>query len=308
MSTDNFSLLLISAWYDSGGAFLHRLFDGHPECLVWPFELQLGTDSLHDGFASWFHAKYRWPDLPEDLAAMPPADLFARFIDDEVKGYLRARDASKFRRFDLDLGLAAWQANFRELLARSPHSREAVVAAYVQGLFGAWRNRRASGRERLYVGHCPVIVVDADRVLADCRGARIVHVVRRPTSGFVDFRRRVPDADVLSYCRKWSLVNVLGFVFSRKHPARVATIHLDELLAERAATLRRLCDWLDLAYDAALEVPSWNGEPLAALPPFGGVPVASLEHEAACEAELSKAERDVITAETGGVMRLYGRS
>jgi len=37
--SDPFRLVLISAWNDSGGGFLHRLFDGHPECFVYPFEL-----------------------------------------------------------------------------------------------------------------------------------------------------------------------------------------------------------------------------------------------------------------------------
>ena len=308
MSTDPFRLVVISAWNDSGGGFLHRLFDGHPECFVYPFELQLGTDSFHDGLSDWFRAKYRWPDFPPNIGTVPAADLFARFIDDEVKGYLRARESSKFQRFDLDLALAEWQARFAELLARGDRSREAVIAAYVGALFVAWRNRRWSGRERLYVGHCPVAVVDADRILTDCPGARLVHVVRRPTSGFVDFRRRVPEMDVGSYCRKWSLVNVLGFYFSRKYPGRVTTVPFEALLRERAATLRRVCAWLGVTYDSVLEVPTWNGEPIAELYPFGGVPVASIEHERECERSLSASERSVIAAETQAAMALYGWS
>jgi hypothetical protein len=299
-------LLLISAWNDSGGGFLHRLFDGHPQCFVYPFELQLGTESLHDGFHGWFHAKYRWPDLPADLAGAGADDLFARFIDDEVKGYLRSREASKFRRFDLDLPVGEWRARFGELLPARGRSREAVIAAYIQGLFDAWRNRRRSGRERLYVGHCPVVVVDADRILADCPEARLIHVVRRPTSGFVDFRRRVPEMEIGSYCRKWALVNMLGFYFAQKYPARVATVRFEGLLEDRVATLRRLCDWLGLAYDPVMELPTWNGAPIAELPPFGGVPVASIEHEQECERSLSAAERVTIDVETGSVTRLYG--
>ena len=166
--------------------------------------------------------------------------------------------------------------------------------------------RSECGRERLYVGHCPVIVVDADRILADCPEARLIHVVRRPTSGFVDFRRRVPEMEIGSYCRKWALVNLLGFYFAQKYPARVATVRLERLLEQRAATLRRLCDWLGLAYDPVMELPTWNGAPLAELPPFGGLPVASIEHEEECERSLSAEERATIDAETGSVMRLYG--
>src|SRR5262245_31779656 len=117
VSVRPFPLVLVSAWNDSGGGFVHRLFDGHPECFVWPFELQLGTAEQSDGFASWFRAKYRWPVLPSDAASAPPERLFDLFLDDEVKGYLRHRAASKFAAFDLDLSIVAWRAEFSRRLA-----------------------------------------------------------------------------------------------------------------------------------------------------------------------------------------------
>ena len=304
--SDPFRLVLISAWNDSGGGFLHRLFDGHPECFVYPFELQLGTALLHDGFESWFRPKYRWPILPEDLGAASPEQLFELFLDDEVKGYLRGRAASKFREFDLELSMEAWRTQFAARLGAAPRTPERVIAAYVGGLFAAWRNRRGSGRERIYLGHCPTIVLDADRLLVDCPEARLIHVVRRPTSGFVDMRRRVPDMEVASYSRKWSLINMLGFYFAEKYPARMTTVRLDRLIEQQAAELGRLCAWLGLGYDAVLEVPTWNGEPLARLWPFGGVPVVSAAHERECEDSLSFEDRAVIDEETSAVRALYG--
>jgi len=304
--SDPFRLVLISAWNDSGGGFLHRLFDGHPECFVYPFELQLGTALLHDGFESWFRPKYRWPILPEDLGAASPEQLFELFLDDEVKGCLRGRAASKFREFDLELSMEAWRTQFAARLGAAPRTPERVIAAYVGGLFAAWRNRRGSGRERIYLAHCPTIVLDADRLLVDCPEARLIHVVRRPTSGFVDMRRRVPDVEVASYCRKWSLINMLGFYFAEKYPARMTTVRFDRLIEERAAELGRLCAWLGLGYDAVLEVPTWNGEPLARLWPFGGVPVVSAAHERECEDSLSFEDRAVIDEETSAVRALYG--
>ncbi len=304
--SDPFRLVLISAWNDSGGGFLHRLFDGHPECFVYPFELQLGTALLHDGFESWFRPKYRWPILPEDLGAASPEQLFELFLDDEVKGCLRGRAASKFREFDLELSMEAWRTQFAARLGAAPRTPERVVAAYVGGLFAAWRNRRGSGRERIYLGHCPTIVLDADRLLVDCPEARLIHVVRRPTSGFVDMRRRVPDVEVASYCRKWSLINMLGFYFAEKYPARMTTVRLDRLIEQQAAELGRLCAWLGLGYDAVLEGPTWNREPLAHLWPFGGVPVVSAAHERECEDSLSFEDRAVIDEETSAVRALYG--
>jgi hypothetical protein len=302
----SFPLLLVSAWNDSGGGFLHRLFDGHPECFVYPFELQLGTGSMHDGFEGWFHEKYRWPLLPADVDALPAERLFDLFLDDEVKGYVLSRDTSKFGRFDLDLGLEEWRGRFARLLAGGPRHPEAVVSAYVRALFAAWKNRRASGRERLYLGHCPIVVVDADRILHECPRARLVHVARSPRAGFVDMRRRRPEVELVAYCRKWTLVNALGFYYSLKYPDRVTTVRLDQLIDDRPATLRRLCAWIGLAYDPVLEVPTWNGEPLLQMYPFGGVPVVSAAHERECAHRLSADERAVVEAETGNVARWYG--
>ena len=119
-------------------------------------------------------------------------------------------------------------------------------------------------------------------------------------------RRRVPDVEVASYCRKWSLINMLGFYFAEKYPARMTTVRFDRLIEERAAELGRLCAWLGLGYDAVLEVPTWNGEPLARLWPFGGVPVVSAAHERECEDRLSFEDRAVIDEETSAVRALYG--
>lgn len=308
MSTRPFPLLLISAWNDSGGGFVHRLFDGHPECFAWPFELQLGTAEQADGFASWFRPKYRWPELPPDAESAPADRLFDLFLDEEVKGYLRDRASSKFAAFELDLSIAAWRADFGRRLARSGRALEDIVACYVEGLFATWRNRRASGRERLYLGHCPTIVVDVDRILATCPGARLLHVVRHPASGFADFRRRVPAMELVTYCRKWLLVNLIAFTFAQKYPARVMLMRLNELMTEPRPALGRVCAWLGIAYDPALERPTWNGAAIDRLPPFGGVPVVSAEHERDAAASLSPDEQTAITRQTAAVQALLGLS
>lgn len=304
--SDALPLVLVSAWNDSGGGFVHRLFDGHPECFVWPFELQLGTGDLDDGFADWFRAKYRWPRWPPDLDAMSADALFDRFLDDEVKGRLGSPPAEKFRAFDLDVRLDAWRAAFAAQVGGPGRTPQGIVGAYVRALFATWRNRRGSGRERLYLGHCPVVVVDADRILPECPGARLIHVVREPVNGFADMRRRVGELDLHGYCRKWSVVNALAFAFARKYPQRVTLVRLDRLIAAREDEMRRLAAWLGIAWDATLLVPTWNAEPLRAMGPFGGVPVVSAEHEREATASVTAAERTAIAEGTAAVRALCG--
>jgi len=108
------------------------------------------------------------------------------------------------------------------------------------------------------------------------------------------------------YCRKWSVVNALGFAFAEKYPERVTLVRLDRLIAAREVEMRRLAQWLGIAWDPTLLVPTWNGEALGALGPFGGVPVVSAEHEHAAAAGLSAAERAAIAEGTAGVRTLVG--
>jgi len=39
---------MISAMYENGGNTTQRLFDGHPELFVYPFESQIGTRLVND--------------------------------------------------------------------------------------------------------------------------------------------------------------------------------------------------------------------------------------------------------------------
>ena len=208
-------MVIISAWNDSGGGFTHRLFDGHHQLFVYPFELQLGTHDIDDGFKSWFHDKYRWPVFARPLDTMSAEEIFDAIIDDETKSVLRDPGGAKHRDYLLTLAPSIWRAAFTERLAAGARTRARVVEAYVGGLFDAWRDRVASGGERYALGHCPNAVLDADLILSELMTARMIHVVRSPLSGAVDMRRRRPEIDLATYCRKWSMINMLGFAFAK---------------------------------------------------------------------------------------------
>ena len=145
-SSATMRLILISAADANGGAYLHRLFDGHSELLTYPFELQLGTGQVSDGLSDQIQAKYRWPAYAGDIGALTPVELFDAFIDDEVKSYLADRQGSKFKGFALEVDVAAWRADFKSRLAPGA-ARSQVIEAYVRALFDTWRKRVPRRRE-----------------------------------------------------------------------------------------------------------------------------------------------------------------
>ena len=79
-------LLMISAMYENGGNTVHRLFDGHAELFVYPFESQLGTRLVNDALTSMFPVKYRWPVFDLDASH---SDNYRAIIDEECR--VRAR-------------------------------------------------------------------------------------------------------------------------------------------------------------------------------------------------------------------------
>lgn len=296
-------LVLVSAWNDSGGGFTHRLLDGHPDFFCWPFELQLGTAQSADGFEGWFHLKYRWPVFPNLSAA--PEQLFNAIIEDELKGNLTMGDQSKFAAFDVDADMGAWRTEFKKRLPEK-RTRATVIEAYIKSFFAIWKNRTASNTERFYLGHCPIIAMDTDVILADFPKTKILHIVRSPFAGIGDMRARRPEVTAESYSAKWSLVNSWAVAWARKKPENFRIVYFSDLLHRREQTMKGICEWLGIAYQPSLLTPSWNGQPIDRMGPFGGVPEISEEHENECIRVLNANDFEIVSRETCAVRNLLG--
>src|SRR5438477_637559 len=136
-----FQLLMIGAMYENGGNTTHRLLDGHPDLLAYPFESQLGTPLVRDHLSSMFPVKYRWPVF--DLSATAEQD-YEVIIDEETRVRARTPHVSKFRHVDFDFSDADRKSIYVELVEQMGRSRANNVEAFFRATFEAWRNRAAS--------------------------------------------------------------------------------------------------------------------------------------------------------------------
>jgi hypothetical protein len=200
--TDRFRFLLLSAMYENGGNTTHRFLDGHPQMFVYPFESQLGTRLVNDSLTSLFPVKYRWPVF--DLEAAPEADYHA-ILDEECKVRARTPKVSKFRGSPFDFSDEERKTIYLAHVARSGRSRASNVEAFFRATFDAWKDYRRTGRESVYVGYSPVVVVDAEKVLADLPDAHVLHVVRNPWSAYADTKKRPVPLSLSSYLLCWTL-------------------------------------------------------------------------------------------------------
>ena len=180
MSSD-FRLLMLGAMYENGGNTTHRFLDGHPEMFVYPFESQLGTRRVIDELASMFPVKYRWPVFALDAT---PYEDYKAIIDEEGKVRSRTPDVSKFRHMPFDMNDDERCKIYEKHITEMGRSRGNNVAAFFKATFDAWKDYKRTGKQSVYVGYSPILVVDADKILQDLPGAHFLHVVRNPWSAY----------------------------------------------------------------------------------------------------------------------------
>lgn len=284
-------LLMISAMYENGGNTTHRFLDGHPQLFVYPFESQLGTRHVVDQLSSTFPVKYRWPEFA--LAATPDDDYRA-IIDEECKVRARTPHVSKFRDRPFDFSDDERLEHYRGYVESRGRSRGGNVDAFFRATFDAWHDYRRSGREELYVGYSPIVVVDADKILSDLPGAHLLHVVRNPWSAYADTKKRPVPLSLDAYMLGWTLNQHFALLASRRHPERVHVVRAEDVMEDPQQTLGALLAQLGLEPDESLATPSWNGEPLDEVYPWGTIRTPTLEANRSTAEELSRSEQQRI--------------
>lgn len=288
---DDFRLLMLGAMYENGGNTTHRFLDGHPQMYVYPFESQLGTRLVADNLASMFPVKYRWPVFALDAT---PYDDYKAIIDEEGKVRARTPHVSKFRHMPFDFSDDERAEIYQRYVTESGRSRAANVAAFFRATFEAWKDYRRTGRETVYVGYSPVMVVDADKILTDFPEAHVLHVVRNPWSAYADTRKRPVPLSLHNYMLGWTLNQYLALLFKAQFPDRLHIIRTEDVMADSMKALGAVCERLGLERAASLRNPTWNGSELEEVYPWGTIRKATPEANLATAQELSARERDEI--------------
>src|SRR5258708_32524752 len=131
------NLFMISAMYENGGNTTHRMLDGHPEILTYPFESQVGTTLVNDFLSSYVPPRYRWPEFPIHGSV---ENDYEAFWDEEMKTFLRVPERSKFRHADLQINETDRRRLFVAYMEGKPRTRANLVAAFFSSTFDAWKN------------------------------------------------------------------------------------------------------------------------------------------------------------------------
>jgi hypothetical protein len=286
-----FRLLMLGAMYENGGNTTHRFLDGHPQMYVYPFESQLGTARVQDHLSSMFPVKYRWPVFALDATAH---DDYKAIIDEEGKVRARTPHVSKFRhlafRFSDDERCAIYERYIGQTGRGRPHN----VAAFFRATFDAWKDYRRTGREVLYVGYSPIIVVDADKILTELPSAHVLHVVRNPWSAYADTKKRPVPLALAHYLTGWTLNQYYALLYQQKFPGRLHIVRVEDVMADPHRTLGAICEKIGFEPAETLRTPTWNGVVLDEVYPWGTIRKANPLANRVTAEELSARERDEI--------------
>ncbi|HTD51465.1 MAG TPA: sulfotransferase, partial [Thermoanaerobaculia bacterium] len=285
--TDPFRLLMLSAMYENGGNTTHRFLDGHPQMFVYPFESQLGTRLVADALASTFPVKYRWPEFRLDASAQ--ADYLS-IIDEETRVRARTPQVSKFRHIPFDFSDEDRGQIYVREVESAGRSRAHNVAAFFRSTFEAWKDHRKSGRETVYVGYSPIVVVDAAKIFGDLPDAHVLHVVRNPWSAYADTKKRPVPLSLADYMLGWMLNQHHALLFRDQFPGRLHIVRAEDVMSDPRATLGSICEKLGLERSDSLRRVSWNGNVLEEVYPWGTIRQATPEANRATAGELTPAE------------------
>lgn len=301
MSSD-FRLLMLGAMYENAGNMTHRLLDGHPQMFVYPFESQLGTRMVIDHLSSMFPIKYRWPVF--SLDATPHQDYEA-IIDEECKVRARTPHVSKFRHMPFDFSDDERCRLYQRYVSEQGRSRANNVAAFFRATFDAWRDYKQTGKQLVYVGYSPIIVIDTEKILSDFPQAHMLHVVRNPWSAYADTKKRPVPLSLKDYMLGWMVNQYHALLFKEVFPGRVHIVRAEDVMGDSFKTLGAVCNVLRLESAESLRTPTWNGGPLEEIYPWGMIRNPTPQANRATAEELSRQEREEIRSRAWQYLEIF---
>jgi hypothetical protein len=282
--SETFPLVMLSAMYENGGNTTHRTLDGHPELFVYPFESQVGTRLVQDQWTSLYPQKYRWPEFL--LSASLEQDYFA-IIDEEGKVRSRTPNVSKFRHWPFDMNDDERRGRFVELMRGVPRTRANLACAFFAATFDTWKDLNRSGQEHVYVGYSPVFGIDSEKFCSDLPAGHVLHVVRNPWSAYADTKRRPVPLNLHHYMAGWVTVQNAVIAAKEIYPERVHVVRFEDLVQDKAAALGEFFRAVEVSPDGLVPHPTWNGQNLDEVYPWGTVRKGTAEENVERARELS---------------------
>ncbi len=245
--------VFICGHHRSGTTLLQNLLDGHPQLLVLPSE---GT------YFTSFRYVARNAPTAQDLDRFA-AEWIERFIDPNFEPHFRLgmSDANRNPSIEFARSFFGWYAALRGRAPVQLTSLWALAAAFRTTTAPAsaphqWVEKTPQNER--YVGH-----------LASLAGARFIQLVRDPQATLASLAaiyraNRIGGFDAAAHAREVGRSLRLALTNSRRLHDRYMVLRYEDLIDEPVYAVERVRQFLVIASDAALLVPTANGRAVRA--------------------------------------------
>jgi hypothetical protein len=257
----NQPMVLIAQPHRSGGTLLAQLLDGHPELHSHPPELNLGPN---------------WPSL--DLTR-PAEELFEQISERHLRiafkhGYSKDAPARKLglsdqvMSFPFDLRPTLHAKIFRRLAAeRGIKDQRDVLDCYFTSLYSGWQNyANVDGQKRWLIAFRGRYSHDLDRFFLDYPDGRTMAILRDCKAVVASKMRYDGDhaRDLARHVRGWG--NQCGSRLDAKvrYGDKMFLMTYERLISDTETSMRKVADWLGIAFDPILLTPTFNRTPIKA--------------------------------------------
>mgnify|MGYP003700682935 CR=1 FL=1 len=264
-------MILISQIQRSGGTLVNRLFDGHPDCYVYPSELAIGGQD-----------KSVWPDLQILANANAAFDVMTQrslnwvttALDSGFRkdGVGTAQEARNFV-----FNAASFRQVFNEALApHNPPTPRDFLNAYHTAFFNCWIDNQT-----FYAPEKKFVVAFTPRVnLAPENHTRYwscypegywITVVRDPASWYASARKHSGRYGKFDEAMSvWRHSMEASLELKRLYGERVILLSFANLLERTEDCMRGICERTGLDWSPILLTPTFNGMPVVSNSSFSG--------------------------------------
>jgi hypothetical protein len=248
-------LALISQIQGSGGSFLNKLFDGHPDLHTHPHELIIGHPKKH-----------HWPEIDlNDSAENWFQILFEGIVSKyNQEGYKEDKETFPFvfisslqRKIFLDYINSLQSITMRD-----------IFDAYMTSYFGAWlNNQNYYGSKKFITAYTLRLAMMKENVESFFEvypDGRLISVVRDPKSWFPSASTHWPGrfGDVGRAASQWNECAQSILWNKERYGDRVCLVKFEDLVSQTEAVMRYLADFLAIEFNDILLVPTFNKFPM----------------------------------------------
>ena len=122
----------------------------------------------------------------------------------------------------------------------------------------------------------------------------MLNVVRNPWSAYADTKKRAVPLSLAHYVLGWTVHLQHALAFADRFRGRVHILRYEDLVADPRGALRDVLGRMGIGDSPTLSSPSWNGQPLREVYPWGTIRTPTPEANQKTAAELSPEEHEEV--------------